>query len=41
MDSIISYSYLKRIGHRYLIAIIRSNSKISDHLSLLVDIDLS
>lgn len=41
MDSINSYSYLNRIGHRYLIAKICPNSKISDHLPLLVDINLS
>lgn len=41
MDSINSYSYLKRIGDRDLIAKVRPNSKISDHLPLLVDIDLS
>lgn len=41
MDSINSYSYLKRIGNRGLIAKVRPNSNISDHLPLLVDIDLS
>lgn len=41
MDSINSYSYLKRIGDRDLIAKVRPNSKISDHLPLLVDINLS
>lgn len=41
MDSINSYSYLKRIGDRDLIAKVRPDSKISDHLPLLVDIDLS
>lgn len=41
MNSINSYNYLKRMGVRGLIAKVRPNSKISDHLSLLVDIDLS
>lgn len=41
MDSINSYSYLKRIGDRDLIAKVRPDSKISDHLPLVVDIDLS
>lgn len=41
MDSINSYSYLKKIGNRDLIAKVRLNSKISDHLPLLVDIHLS
>lgn len=41
MNSINSYNYLKRIGVRGLIAKVRPNSKISDHLSLIVDIDLS
>ncbi len=41
MDCINSYSYLKRIGDRDLIAKVRPNGKISDHLPLLVDIDLN
>lgn len=41
MDRIKSYSYLKRIGDRDLVANVRPDSKISDHLPLLVDIDLS
>lgn len=41
MDSINSYSYLKKIGDEDLIAKVRPNSKISDHLPLLVDIELS
>lgn len=36
MYSINSYRYLKRIGDRDLIAKVRPNSKISDHLPLLV-----
>lgn len=40
MDSISSYSYLKKIGDEDLIAKVRPNSKISDHLPLLVDIEL-
>lgn len=41
MDCINSYSYLKRIGHTDLIAKVRPNRKISDHLPLLVDINLN
>ena len=41
MDCINSYSYLKKIGEVDLIAKVRPNSNISDHLPLLVDIDLS
>lgn len=41
MDRINSYSYLRKIGDVDLIAKVRPNSKISDHLPLLVDIDLS
>lgn len=41
MDRIKSYGYLKKIGDRDLIAKVRPDCKISDHLPLLVDIDLS
>lgn len=41
MDRINSYSYLRKIGDVDLIAKVRPDSKISDHLPLLVDIDLS
>lgn len=41
MDRINSYSYLKKMGEKNLIAKVRPDSKISDHLPLLVDIDLS
>ena len=40
MDGVRSYSYLRRIGETDLIARRRPKRKISDHLPLLVDIEM-